>query len=94
MLVQPHLRPRCPDATEEDAATPSEAMTLEVPDASLASFARRAQSVTGARVQRDTLWIRITASGGAAAFRRATLSSRVAGQVREGRGSGKRSCRF
>ena len=77
-----YLRLR-PAPEEEDAATPSEATTLEVPDASLASFARRAQPVTGARVERDTLWIRITASGGAAAFRRATLSARVAGQVRD-----------
>lgn len=77
-----YLRLR-PAPEEEDAAPPSEATTLEVPDASLASFARRAQPVTGARVHRDTLWIRITASGMAAAFRRATLSARVAGQVRE-----------
>jgi RND family efflux transporter MFP subunit len=77
-----YLRLR-PAPEEEDAAPPSEATTLEVPDASLASFARRAQPVTGARVERDTLWIRITASGGAAAFRRATLAARVAGQVRE-----------
>ncbi len=74
------LRP----APEEEAETTSaDTTTLPVPDASLASFARRAQPVTGARVVRDTLWIRITASGGAAAFRRATLSARVAGQVRE-----------
>ena len=74
------LRP-APDG--EEAATPAEAISLEVPEASLESFARRAQPVTGASVLRDTLWIRITASGRAAAFRRATLLARVAGQVRD-----------
>ena len=77
-----YLRLR-PASAGEEAETPAETTSLEVPEASLASFARRAQPVTGARVSRDTLWIRITASGRAAAFRRATLSARVPGQVRD-----------
>ncbi len=77
-----YLRLR-PAPAEEEAQAATEAPSLEVPEASLASFARRAQPVTGARVLRDTLWIRIEASGRAAAFRRATLSARVSGQVRE-----------
>ena len=77
-----YLRLR-PAPAGEEAETPAETTSLEVPEASLASFARRAQPVTGARVSRDTLWIRITASGRAAAFRRATLSARVPGQVRD-----------
>ena len=72
-----------PAPAEEEAQPAAEAPALKVPEASLASFARRAQPVTGARVLRDTLWIRITASGRAAAFRRATLSARVSGQVRD-----------
>jgi membrane fusion protein, multidrug efflux system len=39
------------------------------------------QPVTGARVVRDTLWIRVTASGQAEAYRRATLMSQVEGDV-------------
>ena len=77
-----YLRLR-PAPAEEEAQAATEAPSLEVPEASLASFARRAQPVTGARVLRDTLWIRIEASGRAAAFRRATLSARVSGQVRD-----------
>ena len=77
-----YLRLR-PAPAGEEAETSAETTSLEVPEASLASFARRAQPVTGARVERDTLWIRITASGRAAAFRRATLSARVPGQVRD-----------
>jgi RND family efflux transporter MFP subunit len=77
-----YLRLR-PAPVEEEAAPSTEATSLEVPEASLASFARRAQPVSGARVLRDTLWIRITASGRAAAFRRATLLARVSGQVRD-----------
>ena len=76
-----YLRLR-PAPAEEEAPTTSDGTALEVPEASLESFARRAQPVTGAHVLRDTLWIRIGASGRAAAFRRATLSARVAGQVR------------
>ena len=75
-----YLRLR-PAPAEEEAQPAAEAPALEVPEASLASFARRAQPVAGARVLRDTLWIRITASGRAAAFRRATLLARVAGQL-------------
>ena len=41
-----------------------------------------AQPVTGARVVRDTLWIKVTAAGEAAAFRRTALSARVAGEIR------------
>jgi len=55
-----YLRLR-PTPEEEDAATSAEATTLEVPEASLESFARRAQPVSGARVLRDTLWVSITA---------------------------------
>ncbi len=75
------LRPDVAEGEEEDASADTTA--IQVPQASLESFARRAQPVTGARVLRDTLWIRVTASGGAAAFRQATLSARVAGQVQE-----------
>jgi len=39
------------------------------------------QPVTGARVVRDTLWIRVKASGQAEAYRRATLSAQVEGDV-------------
>ena len=77
-----YLRLR-PTPEEEDAAAPAEATALEVREASLESFARRASPVRGARVLRDTLWIRIAASARAAAFRQATLSARVAGQVRD-----------
>ena len=78
-----YLRLR-PDPAEEQAATSEEETTsLPVPEASLASFARRAQPVTGARVLMDTLWLRVRASGQAAAFRRATLLARVSGQVRD-----------
>lgn len=77
-----YLRLR-PEPTDEEAAPTEEAISLPVPDASLESFARRAQPVTGASVQRDTMWIRIRASGQAAAFRQATLLARVSGQVRD-----------
>ena len=77
-----YLRLR-PDPTGEEPAASAETTAIEVPEASLESFARRAQPVTGAHVLRDTLWIRVTASGRAAAFRRAALLARVAGQVRE-----------
>ncbi|MYH51099.1 MAG: hypothetical protein F4151_16660, partial [Gammaproteobacteria bacterium] len=56
-----YLRLR-PTPEEEDAAAPAEATALELREASLESFARRAQPVSGARVLRDTLWIRIAAS--------------------------------
>ena len=78
-----YVRLRPDPAEEEEAAPSTDATQLEVPEASLASFARRAQPVTGARVLRDTLWIKIAAAGEAAAFRRATLSARVSGQVRD-----------
>ena len=78
-----YLKLRPATIEEEAQATNNGAQALEVPEASLESFARRAQPVTGARVLRDTLWIRIEASARAAAFRRATLSARVSGQVRE-----------
>lgn len=39
------------------------------------------QPVTGAEVVRDTLWIRVTASGQAEAYRRATLNAQVEGMV-------------
>jgi len=39
------------------------------------------QPVSGAAVQRDTLWITVTAAGQAEAFRSATLTSRVEGRV-------------
>ena len=77
-----YLRLR-PAPVEEEAPASTEATSLEIPDASLASFARRAQPVSGAPVLRDTLWIRVSASGRAAAFRRATLAARVSGQVRD-----------
>ncbi|MCG6957022.1 MAG: efflux RND transporter periplasmic adaptor subunit [Gemmatimonadetes bacterium] len=39
------------------------------------------QPVAGARVVRDTLWIRVKASGQAEAYRRATLSAQVDGDI-------------
>lgn len=39
------------------------------------------QPVAGAKVVRDTLWIRVTASGQAEAFRKATLQAQVEGVV-------------
>jgi len=40
------------------------------------------QPVKGARVIRDTLWIRVNAAGQAAAYRRATLNAQVEGMIR------------
>jgi membrane fusion protein (multidrug efflux system) len=41
------------------------------------------QPVRGARVERDTLWIRVTAAGQAEALLRTTVLAQVAGRVRE-----------
>lgn len=55
---------------------------LLVPDAGPAQFSAAAASpVTGAEVERDTLWIRVTAAGQAEAYRRATLAAQAEGFV-------------
>ncbi|NNF15057.1 MAG: efflux RND transporter periplasmic adaptor subunit [Gemmatimonadetes bacterium] len=67
------------DAAEADTASGEE---LLVPDAGPSQFSAAAASpVTGAEVQRDTLWIRVTAAGQAEAYRRATLAAQAEGFV-------------
>lgn len=64
-----------------DVATQSGEDVL-VPDAGPAQFSAAAASpVTGAEVERDTLWIRVTAAGQAEAYRRATLAAQAEGVV-------------
>jgi RND family efflux transporter MFP subunit len=65
----------------EGAAQNGEAAGSSLPEAgSAAQFATDVpQPVTGAQVIRDTLWIRVSASGQAEAFRRATLNAQVEG---------------
>lgn len=55
---------------------------LLVPDAGPAQFSAAAASpVSGVEVERDTLWIRVTAAGQAEAYRRTTLAAQVEGVV-------------
>ena len=72
------------DAESGGAAAPTEASDgTEMPETSGSSqFSTDVpQPVGGAEVIQDTLWIRVTASGQAEAFRRATLSAQVEGVV-------------
>ncbi|MDP2956037.1 MAG: efflux RND transporter periplasmic adaptor subunit [Longimicrobiales bacterium] len=69
-----------PDAAAADSAT---AVEGDLPETSgSGQFSTDVpQPVTGAEVVRDTLWIRVTASGQAEAFRRAALRAQVEGVV-------------
>lgn len=79
---------RLPEDAEADAAAGSDPAAVAsegeaLPETSGAGqFSTDVpQPVTGAEVVRDTLWIRVTASGRAEAYRRATLSAQVEGVV-------------
>lgn len=79
---------RLPEDAEADAATGADPAAVAsegeaLPETSGAGqFSTDVpQPVTGAEVVRDTLWIRVTASGRAEAYRRATLSAQVEGVV-------------
>ena len=65
------------------AGVPDSAKSANLPETSGASeFSTDVpQPVTGAPVVRDTLWISVTASGQAEAYRRATLNAQVEGSV-------------
>jgi membrane fusion protein (multidrug efflux system) len=65
------------------AARSGEASGTELPETATGSqFSTDVpQAVAGAEVIRDTLWIRVSASGQAEAFRRATLNAQVEGVV-------------
>jgi RND family efflux transporter MFP subunit len=67
----------------DDGAQNGEAEGASLPETtSAAQFSTDVpQPVTGVEVIRDTLWIRVSASGQAEAFRRATLSAQVEGVV-------------
>ncbi len=69
--------------TAEAAASDSTQVASDLPETSgSAQFSTSVpQPVTGAQVVRDTLWIRVTASGQAEAFRRAALNAQVEGVV-------------
>lgn len=66
-----------------DANTPDSSKAADLPETSGSSeFSTNIpQPVSGARVVRDTLWIRVSAAGQAEAYRRATLSAQVEGDV-------------
>lgn len=69
-------------AQEAADSDPESGEELLVPDAGPAQFSAAAASpVTGAEVVRDTLWIRVSAAGQAAAYRRTTLAAQVEGVV-------------
>lgn len=70
-------------AAAEEGADSTQAATGDLPATSGAGqFATDVpQPVTGAEVVRDTLWIRVTASGQAEAFQRAALNAQVEGVV-------------
>ncbi|MGD8321817.1 MAG: efflux RND transporter periplasmic adaptor subunit [Gemmatimonadota bacterium] len=74
---------RTGDGPESAAAQTPQGDSTELPATSGAAqfSADIPQPVTGARVVRDTLWIRVSASGQAAAYRRATLNAQVEGAV-------------
>ena len=75
------LRPESAEGTAQVEA--AETALGELPGAVAQQFSTDvAQPVTGARVVRDTLWIKVTAAGEAAAFRRTALTARVAREIR------------
>lgn len=65
------------------SAQSSDSTKADLPVTSAGSqfSADQPQPVTGAKVVRDTLWIRVTASGQAEAYRRAALAAQVEGVV-------------
>jgi RND family efflux transporter MFP subunit len=76
--------PQKPAAEDGEGASPdSAAVTGDLPETSGSSqFSTDVpQPVGGAEVVRDTLWIRVTASGQAEAYRRAELAAQVEGAV-------------
>ncbi len=77
------LRAHAAQAKTQAAAQTSDSARSDVPLPEGASqfSADAPQPVEGARVVRDTLWIRVTAAGQAEAYRRATLNARIEGTV-------------
>lgn len=76
--------PEKPASAEGEGASPDSAATPgDLPETSGSSqFSTDVpQPVRGAEVVRDTLWIRVTASGQAEAYRRAELAAQVEGAV-------------
>jgi len=69
------------DAATTEAATDSTATGLPQTAGTEQFSTSVPQPVTGAKVIRDTLWIRVTASGQAEAYRRAELNAQVEGVV-------------
>jgi len=72
-------------ASEPESAgarsTDSAVSDVPIPASASQFSADQPQPVSGAKVVRDTLWIRVTAAGRAEAYRRATLSAQVEGVV-------------
>lgn len=70
------------EGTETGTAQGEVSAETDDPPASAAQFSTDLpQPVMGVEVVRDTLWIRVSANGRAAALRRATLNALVSGQV-------------
>jgi membrane fusion protein, multidrug efflux system len=77
--IRQRIQPSEGEAATEQTAE-GEGATL--PGAAGQQFSTEAaQAVAGATVVRDTLWITVTASGQAAAYRQATVAARVPGTI-------------